>query len=108
MKLTWRIWLLIIFLIVFTLVIINPLAFTKGLLIKEVAQNSSSAMAGIKENEILKEINGQKIENLQNYYEAIAKINITPVKFIVEAENKTFIYESKTLDFVLENDTVVE
>ncbi|MEM4641127.1 MAG: site-2 protease family protein [Candidatus Pacearchaeota archaeon] len=108
MKLTWRIWMLIIFLIVFTLVIINPLAFTKGLLIKEVAQNSSSAMAGIKENEILKEINGQKIENLQNYYEAIAKINITPVKFIVEAENKTFIYESKTLDFVLENDTVVE
>lgn len=108
MKLTWRIWFLILLLIIFALVIINPLAFTKGLLIKEVAPNSSSALAGIKENEILQEINGKKIENLQSYYETIAKINITPIKITVQTDEKTFIYESKTLDFFLEDKTIKE
>ncbi|MCS7134655.1 MAG: hypothetical protein NZ889_02245 [Candidatus Pacearchaeota archaeon] len=107
-KLTWKIWLLIFLLIIFTFVIINPNAFTKGLLIKEVEENSPSAIAGLKKGEILKEINERKIENLQDYYEVLEKIKVEPIKIIVITENKTFIYESKTLDFFLENNSIVK
>ncbi len=105
-KLTWRIWLVIILVIIFALVIINPASFTKGLLVKDVDVNSSSSLAGIKKGEILQVINNNKIEKIQDYYDFINSLKFEPIRLKVITNNGTFNYESTTLDFFTENDTI--
>lgn len=107
-RLTFRIWLLIIFLIIFAFVIINPLAFTRGVLIKDVEVNSFAASAGIKRGEVIKEINNERITRVEDYYKNIEKIRVDPVEIFIVTKDKTFRYYSKTLDFRLDNKTVTD
>jgi len=107
-KLTWKIWFVIILVILFALVIINPQAFTKGLLIKDVTLNTSIAMAGIQKGEILQEINGKTILKLTDYYDFVNSINLEPINIIVTTENGTFHYNSTTLDFLADGNRTTE
>jgi len=106
-KLSWKIWILIILIIIFLIVVINPQAFNSGLLVKESTTNSSSFNAGLRKGDIIQEINGQKISNLDDYYSFIESINIDPININVVSENRTFSYKSKTFDFWLEDNTVI-
>ena len=75
----WRILLLIVVLIL-SFVAINPQFGSDGVAIRQVAKNSSAAIAGIQspgpevsptQREIVLAINGESIENLDAYYAAI-------------------------------------
>ena len=61
MKLTFRIWILIIALLL-SLLAIKP-SFESGVLIKSVDNNSSAFESGMRAGEIIKAVNGENIEN---------------------------------------------
>lgn len=73
MKLTWKIWLLIIVLIFSLLSIFGfpPKFFQEGILITSVEQNSTALEAGLRQNQIISEIDGQEIQNLEDYAQII-------------------------------------
>ena len=91
MKITWRIWILI-FVLMTALLIISP-KFDKGVLIKSVEKNSTEFNSGLRQSMIITSINGQKIDNLEDYTNSINTIfplkNKT--KITVNAENSEFI-----------------
>jgi len=106
-KLTLRIWILIILLITAAVFIVNPQAFSKGVVIKEITPNSSAYLAGIKTGEIIKSINEQPISNVEDYSKIASSIKIDEAGIIIETANRTFIYNSSTLDFELANNKTV-
>jgi len=105
-KITWRIWLLIFLLIVSAIVIINPASFTGNVQIKSIVPNSSSANAGITSGEILHEINGQKINSMADYSNAISSLTFEENPITVKTTNGTFEYKSTSVDFNLDNRTI--
>ncbi len=72
MKISWRIWALIIIL-VFSLLSIG-FSFQKGVVIKSVEHNSTAFNEGLRQGEIIKEINGQKVESRDDYARVIDNI----------------------------------
>jgi len=106
-KLTWRIWLLVVLLIASLFLIINLNAFSGGLLIKDVEKGSSAYSAGITNGEILKEVNGLKINSLEDFQKAISLIDIKEKNIFVLTENGTFDYISSTIDFSLDKNNYI-
>ncbi|MEM2955015.1 MAG: site-2 protease family protein [Candidatus Nanoarchaeia archaeon] len=106
-KLTGKIWLLIILLIIAAIVILNPKSFIGKVEVKSVVPNSSAAQAGITIGEIIKTINGQAIKSLEDYGKAISDLTFDEIEIKVKTENETFEYKSATLDFNLVNKTTV-
>ena len=95
MKLTWRIWVLI-FVLMVALLIISP-KFDKGVVIKSVEKNSTVYNAGLRQSMIITSINGEKINNLDDYTRSIN--SIFPV------QNKTKItINTKDSEFILFTD----
>ncbi|MBI2449357.1 PDZ domain-containing protein [Candidatus Pacearchaeota archaeon] len=72
MKISWRIWVLLIIL-VFSLLSIG-FSFQKGVVIKSVERNSTAFNEGLRQGDIIKEINGKKIENKEDYTKSIDNI----------------------------------
>jgi preprotein translocase subunit SecD len=72
LKLTWKIWLLIIMLI-FSLmsIFITPNFLKKGILITSVEGNSTAFDQGFKSGQIITQIDGEKIETTANYSQII-------------------------------------
>jgi len=94
-KIGWRIWLLIILLIIAILFIVNWQSFSGKIEIKAVQPNSSAAEAGITAGEIIKEINGQPINSIIDYAQALAYLP-EPIKQIPKNQtNQTENNESK-------------
>ena len=107
LKLSWKVWLLIILLILAVFTIINPKGFEGKVMIKEIRANSSAAEAGMSVGELIKEIDEMPIESLEDYGSAISALEIPFVNFTVKTkENGTFRYNSKKLDFELSNKTI--
>lgn len=69
MKLTWRIWLLIIVLALSLLSIFGlpPTFLQKGVLITSVESNSTAFEEGLRQGQIITEIDGTLIENIQDF-----------------------------------------
>jgi len=92
-KLSWKIWLLIIALIL-SAIAIHPNFSTEGVLIKSVDFNSTIANQGLSSGEIIKSINGYPINSISDYSSAISKIFInnqsTKINFITD--KKEYIY----------------
>lgn len=65
MRLGWRIWLLLIVLLLSVLAI-KP-SFEDGVVVKSVEKNSSIFIEGLRAGEIIKEINGNVIESREDY-----------------------------------------
>ncbi len=72
MKLTFRIWLLIIILIgsILAMVSVTDLFGSNGVSVKYVEKNSSISDHGLKSGMIITEINGKTIKNLVDYHDA--------------------------------------
>ena len=100
LKLTWRLWLLIIVLVL-SAVIIAP-SFDKGVVIKNVDKNSSEYDAGFRINMIIKSINGQPINTFEDYKSSINSIfptkNLTKVTIVANSAGKdsTLVIYTKT------------
>jgi preprotein translocase subunit SecD len=94
----WRIWLLVIILAL-SLLAIKP-SFETGVIVKSVEKNSTIFNSGLVAGEIIKEIDGTPIENLQNYSRALDKFPL---------ENKTKItIKTKEQEYVLFTNTAPE
>jgi len=89
MKISLRIWLLLIILVT-ALLILSP-TFKKGVLIKSVEKNSTEFDSGLKQGMIITSINGEKINNLNDYSGTINSIfpekkQINKTKLIINAK----------------------
>lgn len=106
---SWRIWLLIITLLIAILTIINFKGLAGGIVVKEIQINSSAAQAGITVNELIKEFDGKPIRTVHDYYEALSMFSerIKAIDWNIEAEEGSFSYKSKAIDFELSNTTIV-
>jgi len=107
MKITWRIWLLIIF-IAFSLIVIfsiPPLIFEKGVVIKSVDKNSTAFNEGLRADMRIISLNNQQIQNMQDYTKIIN--NIFPVnetKLIIGTNQGNFILLTNETPAITIND----
>jgi preprotein translocase subunit SecD len=100
MKLNWKIWILI-FAILGSLLALIPLDFSKGVEITSLSQNSTAYEQGIRQGQTITAINGNLINNLEDYYNTIN--SIFPVqektKIIITTESNEFIlFTNETLN----------
>lgn len=92
---SWRIWLLIIF-ILLAIVAINPKFGATGVLITNVEDNSSAAINGVQSGEIIKSFNGQTVKDLEGYEKIISSINPGDIiKISTDKSTYTFVAEEK-------------
>lgn len=76
MKLTFRIWILLVVVLLSLISIFGlpPQSLEQGLIVASVNQNSTIFQDGIREGMILKSINGQTIESLDDYSSAMQEV----------------------------------
>ena len=76
-KLTFRIWVLIIVVLLSLISIfsIPPIALEKGILVGSVKENSTIFQDGLREGMVIKSINGNAIESLDDYSNAMSVFN---------------------------------
>jgi len=96
MKLTWRIWLLIIVLALSLLSIFGmpPTFFQKGVLITSVESNSTAFEQGLRQGQIIIGIDEEKVDNLGDFSNIIQK------KFPSNKSVKT-IFQTKDSEIIL-------
>jgi len=105
-KLSVRIIILILALIIAIVSIINFNGLSGGVKVSQVDQNSSSFLAGISKGEVIKSIDDQKVDSIQSFYDQTQKIKVFPVEIKLKTENSTITYNSKVLDFDVDNQIV--
>ncbi len=84
-KLTWRIWLLIIILLLSLLSIFGIPSFQKGVMITSVEANSTAFDAGLRKGDVITQVDGNKITSIEDYSSALAQ------KFVTNESVKTTI-----------------
>lgn len=74
MKVTTRVWVLIVFVLLSLISIfsIPPTIFEKGVIVKSVAADSTAFADGLREGMVIKEINGEEITSLSDYSDAVS------------------------------------
>lgn len=105
MKLTWKMWLLIIVLIL-SILAIQPNLFKKGVVVDSVEANSELAIQGLKSGEIIKSVNGQIIEKKEDYSKIIGEIafNGEEKKIdIVTDKNQYILFVNETPKITVSN-----
>ena len=96
MKITWRVWLLIGF-IIFSLLAIfvsqGPTIsyFSNGVIVKSVEPNSTIFAAGLKTGDIFKSINDNPINSLADYENALKNISNTSQKLDIKTSSGEII-----------------
>src|SRR3989338_8585182 len=91
MKITLRVWILVIALIL-ALLAIAP-TYKQGLEIKSVERNSTSYINGLRPGMVLEEINSQPVKTIQDYTRVVGEIpvNVT-AKLTVKTDSDEFIF----------------
>ncbi|MEI6732259.1 MAG: hypothetical protein WCK90_06300, partial [archaeon] len=90
MKIGWRLWLLII-MILLSILAIKP-SFESGALVKSVDKNSDFFAQGLRAGEIIKEVNGQAITSKADYTAAVTGIVINEQGTKIEIKTKANDY----------------
>ena len=108
MKLSWRVWLLIIVLILSLLSVFGlpPKFIEKGVLIKSVEKNSLAFEEGLKQGQIIKNINGIEIKSTSEYSETIENLFQTKnqQKITIVTNQEEFIFlTNKPLEITVAN-----
>lgn len=93
MKLSWKIWLLII-VVLGSLLAIVPLDFTRGVEISSIEQNSTAYEQGLRQGQIITKVDGEFITSIEDYQ------NIINSKFPSDESQKLTI-TTKTNEFIL-------
>jgi len=98
-KLTWKIWLLVIVLALCLLSIFGmpPTFFQKGVLVTSVESNSTAFEQGLRQGQIIIELDGQKIIDLEDFSNNLEGkyISNQSVKTIVKTKDSEIILFSK-------------
>ncbi len=91
MKLTWRIWLLIIVLLL-SLLAIRP-GLGEGIIIKSVEKNSLAFQQGMRAGEAITSVNGQTTKTLLDYQRAVSGlfVNNQSVKVEISTDKNDYI-----------------
>lgn len=110
MKLTFKIWILIIFLVCSLLSIFGfpPTFLEKGALISSINSNSSAFEAGLISGQIITSVNGQKITNFRDYSATVQEIfeenQEEFVKLTIDTKQGTYVFFTDSLpDMVVED-----
>ncbi len=93
-KLTLRIWVLIIALFLALLMIAPWHALEKGVLIRSVERNSTAFDYELRQGMIIKSINGEKVSSILDYSQIVSdalKNNINKTKLIIQTKDKEII-----------------
>lgn len=100
MKIGWRVWLLIIILLLSLLSIFGmpPTFFAKGVVIKSVEANSTAFNSGLRQGQTITAVDGKEITNLDDYTIALEGKFIAnkSVKMIVTTKDSEVIFFSKS------------
>ena len=98
-NLTFRVWILIISLVI-AIMAINPLlALEKGVIVKNIEQDSIFFREGMGVGEIIKEIDGNKISSVADYSNIMNQFSFNPAQFFVSTDSGLFTYFSDSLGF---------
>ncbi len=91
-KLSLRVWILIIALVLALLSIAPWKTLDKGVVIKSIDKNSSEYESGLKTGMVITEINSKPISSLEDYSQAVSSIAITEnTRISIKADNQEFI-----------------
>ena len=97
MKITFRIWILIIvaLLSLISIFSIPPTIFEKGVIVTSVKQNSTIFQDGLRKGMTIKTINNQVIESIEDYASALA-----PLSNLAENETQKLIIQTKKIEII--------
>jgi len=105
LKLTWKIWLLIIFVALSLLSIFGfpPVFLQKGVLITSVDSNSTAFEQGLRKGQIITEVDGQKINNIEDYSKIVYEKfpSEENIKTIIKTKDAEYVLYSKNLDITV-------
>lgn len=95
-KFTWRIWFLIIVLVLSLLAILPLAFFQKGVLVTSVEPNSTAFEQGLREAQIITAIDGKIVENLEGFSEVFRGkfVSNQSTKMIFTTKDSEIIYFS--------------
>ena len=100
MKMTWRIWVLIVMLVL-ALLMIHP-NFDSGVLIKSLDQDSPAQLQGLKQGDIITQINGAKIESLEDYNSVVNDLfKGQEVRLDIVTSKDEFIFLANSLNMTV-------
>lgn len=100
MKMTVRMWILVFFLVA-SLFAIKPWGYLdSGVVIKTLEQNSPVSLEGLSKGEIIKEINGNAISDIEDYRTVTQELfkDIKPINWTIKTSNGTFSFTGFSLD----------
>ncbi len=107
-KLTWKIWLLIIALVLSLLSIFGfpPAFLQKGVLITSVGADSQAFTQGLRQNQIITEVDGRKIEGIEDYTSLMqqkfpSSENLKTV--ITTKDSDVILFTNQTPDIIVSN-----
>jgi len=106
MKITFRIWVLIAFVLLSAISIfsIPPIAFENGVEVSSVTQNSPIFESGLRKGMIIQEVNGQEVSTVQDYSSAIESF-----RNLSENETQKLIITTKNLEIInLFNSSIID
>ncbi len=99
-KISFRTWVLIISLFL-ALLMISP-TFKEGVLIKNIDKNSKSFESGLRSGMVIKEINSQKINSLEDYSRVVSEflINGEEKRMTIITDKESFIFLDSNLSSI--------
>jgi preprotein translocase subunit SecD len=106
-KFTWKIWLWIaVFILALISIFITPTFLQKGVIIREISQNSSALEQGLKLGDVITNINGQEIKNVEDFLKAVQEKENTneKVKTIITTKKAEYtIFSDQPLGISVSN-----
>jgi len=99
LKFTWKIWLLIIVVALSLIsIFVTPTFLQDGVLITSVESNSTAFEQGMRQGQVITEVDGQKITNIEDFLNILqGKFNSNEsVKTVFKTKNAEYILYSKT------------
>jgi len=99
LKLSWKIWLLVIVVALSLIsIFITPNFLEKGVLITSIESNSTAFEQGLRQGQVIIEVDGQKITDVENFSRIIQeKFNTNEsIKTIFKTKSAEYIFYSKT------------
>lgn len=104
MKIGWRIWLLIIA-ILLSILAIRP-SFESGVMIKSIDPDSPAFQEGLKPGQIIKMVNTQEVKNSEDYANALNELlpRADPVRIDIETKTASFqFFTNESLGIVVQD-----
>ena len=89
MKISFRVWILIIALL-FSLLAIKP-SFSSGVIVSSVEKDSPFFEQGLRAGEIIKSINNKEIKNLESYFAVASLIENEETRFEIQTDKGSYV-----------------